>query len=195
MALARFCVVLLVCTSCGGAPPSGASSPAATMPREPAPPAGASADDGTKSTRPATDAVLEKDSDADRPLQQAEKPTAPESLPVPIAGVPSPKPSGPPMAATTQSLSGRLNESQVGQVVTAGIDAFATCTRIDATVTVSLNIDAEGRVGEAVAARSEPDDAKMRDCVVRGFKTLKFPRSTDGRGSPVRFELRLSPRP
>jgi outer membrane biosynthesis protein TonB len=101
----------------------------------------------------------------------------------------------PPAAATAHSLSGRISEAEVGQVVNAGISAFGPCSRLDATVTVNLQIDAEGRVGDASAARSDPDDAKMRDCVVRAFKTLRFPKSADGRSSPVRFELRLTPKP
>lgn len=185
------------CSGPAGAPQSGAASPATSVPRDP--PIDRPVEPTVKSPDLEKEKAPPKEEIDDRRdagiLSEDKSPESPKLLVAPVTGARNSEPGGAPMAATTRSLSGRLNEAEVGQVVSEGIDAFATCTRIDASVSLSLNIDAEGRVGEAVAARSEPDDAKMRDCVVRAVKTLKFPRSTDGRGSPVRFELRLTPKP
>ena len=97
------------------------------------------------------------------------------------------------MAATTTSLSGRLTGAQIEEVVGNDIDAFAKCTKTDATVGIKAIVSGDGKVLEVGAPRSDPDNPQLRDCVTQAFSKLVFPRSNDNRSSPLAFDLSLKP--
>ncbi len=90
-------------------------------------------------------------------------------------------------------MSGRVSAEQVERAVSDNIDRFEPCTTEETTVTVRALIGATGKVVDASSARSAPDDARLRDCVVAAFRDLTFPSSTDGRSAPIVFDLVLSP--
>ncbi len=98
-----------------------------------------------------------------------------------------------PMLASTKSLTDRLSSSQLEQVVSDNIEKLVPCTKTDATLNVHATVAPEGNVLEASSDTSSPDDAKMRDCVVKVLKRLSFPKAQGIHPSPVTFELSLKP--
>lgn len=98
-----------------------------------------------------------------------------------------------PMLASTKSLTDRLSNTQLEQLVSDNIEKLVPCTKTDATLNVHATVAPEGNVLEASSDTSSPDDAKMRDCVVKVLKRLSFPKAQGIHPSPVTFELSLKP--
>ncbi len=95
-------------------------------------------------------------------------------------------------AATTASMSGQFTPEQLELSVSDNIDAFSHCSDSDVTVSLRALIAGTGKVMNASAQRSVPDDARMRDCVVDAFKGIQFPANHDGKSAPITFDLVLS---
>jgi hypothetical protein len=89
-------------------------------------------------------------------------------------------------------MSGRLSPEQVESAVSDNIDRFAPCTDTDVTVSLRALVAETGKVVNASAGRSTPDEARVRDCVVSAFKAIQFPASPDGKSAPIEFDLVLS---
>jgi len=96
-------------------------------------------------------------------------------------------------AASTSSMTGRLSPEQVESAVSDNIDRFASCADSDVTVSLRALVAETGKVVNASAGRSTPDEARVRDCVVSAFKAIQFPASPDGKSAPIEFDLVLSP--
>jgi hypothetical protein len=128
------------------------------------------------------------------PLSSARPQPATDGQPAATA---SPKPTGRKprasvRAASTTSMSGRLTTQQVESAVADNIDRFASCSDGDVTVTLRALVADTGKVVNASAGRSTPDEARVRDCVVSAFKSIQFPSSPDGKSAPIEFDLMLS---
>ena len=97
-----------------------------------------------------------------------------------------------PMSATTTGSAGHYSEDDVSSLIAPHLGHLRRCASIDATVSVRLSIAAGGQIVSAVATRSAPDDAQLRDCVATVFKELSFTK-VDGGGSTLAFDLSLKP--
>lgn len=94
-------------------------------------------------------------------------------------------------AASAQAASGRLTLAQVEEAIDANLDALSSCTSDEVVITMKALVGANGKVIEASATRSSPDDPRVRDCVATAFKKISFPASSGGAPAPLSFDLSL----
>lgn len=96
-----------------------------------------------------------------------------------------------PRAATASALGGKLSADQVNAVIDANFDRLSSCSNSEAIVSIRATVSTEGRVLEASAVRSTPDDPRIRDCIASTFKTLEFPRIASEWPTRLSFDLRV----
>lgn len=96
-----------------------------------------------------------------------------------------------PRAATATALGGKLNADQVNAVIDANFDRLSACSDGEVVVSVRATVSTEGRVIEASAIRSTPDDPRIRDCIATTFRTLEFPRVASEWPTRLSFDLRV----
>ncbi len=101
------------------------------------------------------------------------------------AGKPAPR------AATATALGGKLSADQVNAVIDANFDRLSACSNDEVVVSVRATVSTEGRVIEASAVRSTPDDPRIRDCIATTFRTLEFPRVASEWPTRLSFDLRV----
>lgn len=127
---------------------------------------------------------------------------APESKSLEDEGAPPPPPPGLSFggrrvhgkvkAASASSASGRLSTADVESVVDANIDQLGACIEgAGAVVTIRALVAPSGKVIEASAPKSSPDDPRVRDCVAQAFKRLEFPSAAGGTNTPLALDLSL----
>lgn len=96
-----------------------------------------------------------------------------------------------PRAATASALGGKLSADQVNAVIDANFDRLSACSDDEVVVSVRATVSTEGRVIEASAIRSTPDDPRIRDCIATTFRSLEFPRVASEWPTRLSFELRV----
>lgn len=85
----------------------------------------------------------------------------------------------------------RVDAASIKQAVSARNDLFGRCLSSDASVAIDAMIGPSGNVLQVSSSRSVPDEPKLRDCVVEGFKQLKFPALESSDPARIRFDLAL----
>ena len=98
-----------------------------------------------------------------------------------------------PASASTTNLGTELSEVDVNTAIAPQLRALRACALTDSLVSIRLSLAPGGRVAEATATRSSPDDARLRDCVEAVFRGLTFHASSKERGTALSFELELRP--
>ena len=98
-----------------------------------------------------------------------------------------------PASASTTNLGTELSEADVNTAIAPQLRALRACALTDSLVSMRLSLAPGGRVAEATATRSSPDDARLRDCVEAVFRGLTFHASSEERGTALSFELELRP--
>lgn len=96
-----------------------------------------------------------------------------------------------PQAATADSAGAKVDSTIIQQVIAKNVASFKPCLRSDMALRLEATISPSGDVLEARSARSFPDDAKARDCVVLAVKRLRFERFDGAVPARVSFELTL----
>lgn len=97
-----------------------------------------------------------------------------------------------PLAAVAVVTGGRVTRESITQVLSENLERFRPCAKADAKVELRLTLGPAGSVASAEAPRSQPDDARLRDCVVDAVRALRFPRDPGSDTSVVSFELVLT---
>lgn len=206
----------LVVLGCGGAAPSSApesaSAPAAAMaPRSVPDPRGAP--DLGGATEPVTAPTAEGGGPGDSvgtSKQSRSEPPAEAPMAITPPSPPPPKPSrkrsadatsrslsdekddARPLAAVAEASGERISRDALAGVVDANLERFRPCATGDAKVELRLTLSGGGAVTKAEARSSQPDDARLRDCVVDVLRGLSFPRGAVSDTSTVSFQLVLS---
>ena len=98
-----------------------------------------------------------------------------------------------PKGAQTEKLGGSLSQQQVDGAVAANADAFARCASQDTFATARVRVNAAGKVLEASVSRSTPDNAVLRDCMVRALKAIAFPKPGGSYPIVLDFDLTVYP--
>ncbi len=98
-----------------------------------------------------------------------------------------------PAAATTTSLGVELSEDDVNQAIAPKMRSLRGCASTDSSISMRLAVAPGGKVAEATATRSMPDDPRLRDCVERNFRGVTFGASSRDHGTALSFELELKP--
>jgi hypothetical protein len=98
-----------------------------------------------------------------------------------------------PAAATTTSLGVELSEDDVNQAIAPKMRSLRSCASTDSSISMRLAVAPGGKVAEATATRSMPDDPRLRDCVERNFRGVTFGASSRDHGTALSFELELKP--
>lgn len=208
----RVLAASLLLTACGGAAPKSATesttAPAAALapPSEP-PQAGASAPEGqgTKEGGGPGDSVGTSKEKFEGPGARSASMGAPAAPPPPgkasrrqHAGPaepsrsPSDEDEARPLAAVAEASGERISRDALAGVVDANLERFRPCATGDAKVELRLTLSGGGSVTQAEARSSQPDDARLRDCVVDVLRGLSFPRRAGSDTSTVSFQLVLS---
>lgn len=219
MRFASSCRVLaasFALTACGGAAPSSApesaAAPAAAMAPGSVPDPGGARDPGA-APEPVTAPTAEGGGSGDSVgtgKQGRSEPAAETPMAVTPPAPPPPKPSrkrpadatsrslsdekddARPLAAVAEATGERISRDALAGVVDANLERFRPCASGDAKVELRLTLSGGGSVTRAEAVRSQPDDARLRDCVVDVLRGLSFPRSAGSDTSTVSFQLVLS---
>jgi hypothetical protein len=97
-----------------------------------------------------------------------------------------------PLAAVAEASGERISRDVLVRAVDANLQAFRRCATSDAKVRVRLSLSGGGSVTKVEALRSQPDDARLRDCVVEVLRGLSFPRGAGSDASTAEFDLVLS---
>lgn len=217
MRFASSCRVLaasFVLSGCGGAAPSSApesaSAPAAAMAPDSTPdPRGAPepAVAPEAETAPTAEGSGPRDSVGTGKQSRSEPPA---EGPMASSPPPSDKPSrkrkadatsrslsdekdrARPLAAVAEASGERISRDALAGVVDANLERFRPCATGDAKVELRLTLSGGGSVTQAEAVRSQPDDARLRDCVVDVLRGLSFPRGAGSDTSTVSFQLVLT---
>lgn len=100
-----------------------------------------------------------------------------------------------PESATATGVGAKLSADQVSSVIDAGFEKLSACASGETTVSIRATVSTSGRVLEASAVRSTPDDPRVRDCVATTFKTLEFPAVASEFPARLSFDLRLGSAP
>lgn len=119
-----------------------------------------------------------------------------EPVPSPPGARPKFRPGGAtdetPLAAVAVVTGGPVSSKVIAGVVREHLESFRPCAIADAKVELRLTLGPAGSVASAEAPRSQPDDARLRDCVVDAVRALRFPRDPGSDTSVVSFELVLT---
>lgn len=94
-------------------------------------------------------------------------------------------------AADGQASGPRVDPASIKQAVSSRNDLFGRCLSSDASVAIDAMIGPSGNVLQVTSSRSVPDEPKLRDCVVEGFKQLRFPAFESADPARIRFDLAL----
>lgn len=115
-------------------------------------------------------------------------PTRPETV--------GPEPGGAtgarPLAAVAEVTAGQVSSEVIARVVSENLERFRPCAAADAKVALRLTLGPAGSVASAESPRSQPDEPRLRDCVVDAVRALRFPRDPGSDASVVSFELVLT---
>ena len=98
------------------------------------------------------------------------------------------------MLASTKSLTDRLTNEQIEQVVSDNIEKFVPCAKSDSFMTIHASVTPDGKVIDPTCDASIPDVPELRDCVVKALGGVTFPKAPGIHPSPVTFDLMLKPR-
>ncbi|MFO0611972.1 MAG: hypothetical protein U0414_05265 [Polyangiaceae bacterium] len=96
-----------------------------------------------------------------------------------------------PRSATATGTGEKLSAEQVNAVIDANFERLSACSGGEAIVSLRATVSTDGRVIEASAIRSTPDDPRVRDCVASTFRTLAFPRVASEWPTRLSFDLRV----
>lgn len=138
------------------------------------PPEGA--EPGRETTKgDATEGDLDLDEDVKRP-QNERLPHAP-----------------PPVQAATTStgIAGQVDPNQIRAAVARDMARFAPCLPVDTVVEIDATLSAAGEVSNVKATRSQPDNAKIRDCVADAFARIHVEPLSPPAPAHVRLSLSL----
>lgn len=105
---------------------------------------------------------------------------------------PPPPPKADALAATAAPVTAQIDQGRLQPAIVAA--DFTRCLSGEAQVSIDATILPSGDVLEASAARSVPDEPKLRDCVVDVFRALKFPPAASTEPAKVGLDLVLRPR-
>lgn len=94
-------------------------------------------------------------------------------------------------AADGQASAPRVDPASIKKAVSSRTDLFGRCLSSDASVAIDAMIGPSGNVLQVTSSRSVPDEPKLRDCVVEGFKQLRFPAFESSDPARIRFDLAL----
>lgn len=97
-----------------------------------------------------------------------------------------------PLAAVAEVSGGQVTREAIARVVSDNLERFRPCATSDAKVELRLTLGPAGSVASAESPRSQPDDARLRDCVVDAARALRFPRDPGSEVSVLSFELALT---
>jgi hypothetical protein len=97
-----------------------------------------------------------------------------------------------PLAAVAVVTGGRVTREVIAQVLGDNLERFRPCATSDAKVELRLTLGPAGSVAAAESPRSQPDEPRLRDCVVDAARALRFPRDPGSDTSVVSFELVLT---
>lgn len=93
--------------------------------------------------------------------------------------------------ATGESVGGHVESASIQDAVARNRPVFTRCLRTDSKVVMEATIASSGDVLEARSTSSQPDDPKLRDCVVDAFKRLKLRPLAGSQPARVKFALAL----
>lgn len=82
------------------------------------------------------------------------------------------------MSAYTTDAEGKLSEEDVSRTIEGLGTRMRRCLAKDATVEVSLRVEASGETTNVNVPRSAPDDPMLRDCVKSALQAARFPAPT-----------------
>jgi len=170
----------LVVLGCG-------SPPAATSPSEPS--AAAAAPPAEPSPTP-TSAADEK------PAKEQEKEAKKDAGPTDAAASPAPGAA----AVDQKPLGGALTQNEIKSIVEQHGEYFNDCYTLGAgksqqfvaKVTLKVTLGPTGNVNQALVTNSTAKNAKVDQCVVEGFKKIKFPAPKSGATSVFTFPMQFN---
>jgi outer membrane biosynthesis protein TonB len=139
------------------------------------------------------DHPTKKPDDKKQKLKNIREPGAVATPPMEHAAEPQSAASPAPGAATTTSLGNAISAADVDAAIAQRMHPLRACATSDSSVSVHLSVAPGGKVADASATRSTPDDARLRDCVELALRTLFFSSSPTDRGSALSFDLELKP--
>ena len=157
---------------------SAAAPPATTPPAEPA---------ATSADTPASSAAADAPPAPDAAKPQGEKQSAEPSAPA------APKTA----AVDDKPLGGAMTQNEIRAHVEKHGDFFNDCYTLGAgksqqfvaKVTLKVTLGPSGSVSEALVTNSTAKNAKVDQCVVDGFKKIKFPAPKSGATSVFTFPM------
>lgn len=139
-----------------------------------------------KSGRETTVGPKHKPSEGDDLLGGDEDGDAPPPPPPP-----PPPPGSVELAASTERLGSSVQPEAVRDVIEQSRAIFRMCSEADASVALDVTISPSGEVGDVSSSASEPDDVRLRDCVVSAFRKLRFPPIASTESARVKLRLAL----
>ena len=128
-----------------------------------------------------------KDDKAGDDVLLDEEPDASAAPPPP----PPPPPGDVALSASTVRLGSSVEPDAVRSVLEQNRAIFRVCSEADASVALDVTITPSGEVGDVTSSASEPDDVRLRDCVVSAFRKLRFPPIASTESAKVRLRLAL----
>jgi hypothetical protein len=93
-------------------------------------------------------------------------------------------------ATTSRSAGGKLDAEEVQRALAAKMSELRACLRADLVVQLDATVGRDGRVEEARAIGSQPDDSQARDCVAFVLRGAALGQT--GADDSTTFRLRLS---
>lgn len=120
-------------------------------------------------------------------LEQEEEP---EQGNPPAPDSPAPPADGE-LSASTQGLGSSVDPEALRGVIEENRAIFRACSDANASVMVDFSITPSGEVTEVASSSSEPDDVRLRDCVVSSFRKLRFAPMASTESAKVSLRLAL----
>jgi len=93
--------------------------------------------------------------------------------------------------ATGESVGGHVEPASIQDAVAKNRVVFSRCLSSDSKVVMEATIASSGDVVDVRSTSSQPDDPKLRDCVVDAFKRLRLRPLGSTHAARVKFALAL----
>lgn len=93
--------------------------------------------------------------------------------------------------AVADELEGKMSPEDLSRTFEESAPKLNVCLKTDTSISVKLKILPSGRVAETSASKSNPNDVRMRDCLIAVVQRLTFPRLRGAEPATVNIELSL----
>lgn len=93
--------------------------------------------------------------------------------------------------AVADELEGKMSAEDLSRTFEESAPKLNVCLKTDTSISVKLKILPSGRVAETSASKSNPNDVRMRDCLIAVVQRLTFPKLRGVEPATVNIELSL----